>query len=619
MPNDYFVNPGDLVPGGLAKARDLNDRTNAVDAAFDKLPDPYSLGGGLKGFTEPVVVGEAVEDNHAVNRLFVETASAAALAQAQQALADTEQALADTQAQAQLALNRANAAQNSAIDTSNDLAAAQATEEAAEDEANRAQLERINAETATGQAQIYAESAEFWANQAGTISALGLDYKGPFDAAAAEGEYPEGDERGDFYIVQTAGEIDGVQHNPQDWIVYDGAVWDHYPYGGGSLPEGIDRLLVPDGNGGVQRFAMGGDRMFVHTGSALFEFTFDSENGVWGETPSALPAAAPEGGAMHADGQTLVIGDTSESQNGGGEGQDTVYVRDIASGGVQYLTATDWATGDYFGGDVAVDGDWIIVGAWGADLNPDPALDEAGGVYIFQNDGEGGFAESQFLRGVPTIGGGNFGKSVAISGGTFLANEPNFSNGGAAADGAVYVFTLSEDTWSQHSVLTDPSPAAGGVFGEYVAIAGDIAAVGCPGRNGNVGAVHLYRRSEGSWSFSETLTPAGDPEDAFFGRELALDGTTLVVGAPGEADSAGAAYIYDYADNDWTLRERVEMDAPVDDFTFFGGDVGMYGGQIGVLSVGETREDTEGVVYLYEYEAPETPEGPIEEGGGEGE
>lgn len=68
-----------------------------------------------------------------------------------------------------------------------------------------------------------------------------------------------------------------------------------------------------------------------------------------------------------------------------------------------------------------------------------------------------------------------------------------------------------------------------------------------PGRD--QGSVDVYGRTNGSWSTSARLT-AGDfiASDALFGRSVAVEGSSTVVGAnldPGRAQqTSGAAYAF---------------------------------------------------------------------------
>ncbi|MFT6550469.1 MAG: hypothetical protein ACJA1I_000497 [Zhongshania marina] len=61
-----FVN---LVSGTDAKAEDINERLNAIVAAFAKLPVPRS--DSFLGFSEPMSVGTPIEGYHAATKAYV--------------------------------------------------------------------------------------------------------------------------------------------------------------------------------------------------------------------------------------------------------------------------------------------------------------------------------------------------------------------------------------------------------------------------------------------------------------------------------------------------------------------------------------------------------------------
>lgn len=98
-----------------------------------------------------------------------------------------------------------------------------------------------------------------------------------------------------------------------------------------------------------------------------------------------------------------------------------------------------------------------------------------------------------------------------------------------------------------------PHPYAS--FGESVAISGDRVAVGVPGAEGPAGvtgAVYLFERNQGApegWGEVRRIVPAGATDGARFGEFVALDGDTLIVGAPSQDDTLpqgyGAVYVFE--------------------------------------------------------------------------
>jgi hypothetical protein len=78
-----------------------------------------------------------------------------------------------------------------------------------------------------------------------------------------------------------------------------------------------------------------------------------------------------------------------------------------------------------------------------------------------------------------------------------------------------------------------------------------------------------------------------------FGAALAVDGSIVVVGAFLEGPSrAGAAYVYRYANGEWTQDTRFQSPTPVHD-GFFGSSVAVRGGVIAIAA------RNEGAIYVY--------------------
>ena len=142
-----------------------------------------------------------------------------------------------------------------------------------------------------------------------------------------------------------------------------------------------------------------------------------------------------------------------------------------------------------------------------------------------------------------------FGRSVAIDADTALVGAPFEDDEGVDA-GAAYVFTRSGSSWNQQAKLTAGDAAARDQFGESVAVDGDTALVGAPLEDGedlNAGAAYVFIRSGSSWIQQAKLTDRDGFAGDLFGRSVAIDGDTALVGAPNDDDNgtnAGAAYVF---------------------------------------------------------------------------
>ena len=81
-----------------------------------------------------------------------------------------------------------------------------------------------------------------------------------------------------------------------------------------------------------------------------------------------------------------------------------------------------------------------------------------------------------------------------------------------------------------------------------VAIEGETAVLGAPGDDDSRGAVYVFTRSGGTWAQTAKLTASDGVADDQLGHSVAIDGDTIVAGAP--LDDAGAnleqgsAYIF---------------------------------------------------------------------------
>jgi FG-GAP repeat len=141
----------------------------------------------------------------------------------------------------------------------------------------------------------------------------------------------------------------------------------------------------------------------------------------------------------------------------------------------------------------------------------------------------------------------SFGSSVAATADTIVVGVPYRKTGGQALQGAVYVFSKPAAGWSSASApatLTIPSDGNGDRFGYSVAIQGDTIVVGAPEYGGN-GEVLVFTKPTTGWAVSSTPTatltdgnPTGGDE---LGSAVAIDGSTIVAGADGYSPSGPAA------------------------------------------------------------------------------
>jgi hypothetical protein len=137
--------------------------------------------------------------------------------------------------------------------------------------------------------------------------------------------------------------------------------------------------------------------------------------------------------------------------------------------------------------------------------------------------------------------------SVALSGGVLVIGD--------LATSAAYVFATAGASFAYQATLT--TSVFGSFFGDSVAVSGNRIAVGSVNDVNNAGAVYLFEQVQGAWTQTAKLTASDAASADEFGSAVALSGDRLVVGAPGIAQGAGAAYVFDRVSGAWSQTARL--------------------------------------------------------------
>jgi FG-GAP repeat len=178
----------------------------------------------------------------------------------------------------------------------------------------------------------------------------------------------------------------------------------------------------------------------------------------------------------------------------------------------------------------------------------------------------GFFFEDARLHASDAAGGDELGYSVAVSGSVVVVGAWLDDDDGNAS-GAAYVFIQPAGGWS--GTLTEAAKlhashgAAGDNFGAAVAISGTTIVVGAPGdddNGGNSGSAYVFSEPPGGWSGTLTedaklVASDGEGEDNL-ADSVAVDGATIVAGARGRDttthNDAGAAYVFKEPVGGWS-------------------------------------------------------------------
>ena len=277
---------------------------------------------------------------------------------------------------------------------------------------------------------------------------------------------------------------------------------------------------------------------FIEAGHA---YIFNAASGALLSTLTS-PNAQPYGNfgfSVAVSGNTAVVGAYGETVNGQYDA-GYAYVFNAASGSlVSTLTSPNEQQDGNFGYSVAVSGGLVAVGAFGETANNQY---EAGHAYIFTSVS----ALPTTLTSPNAQARGSFGISVAASGNTVVVGAYGETANGFADAGHAYGFTTSGVLLS---ILTSPNAQEYGAFGVSVAVSGNTAVVGAwiETANNQYEGGHAYEFTTLGVLLSTLTSPNAQPYGQF-GSSVAASGSTAVVGAPGETANglinAGHAYIY---------------------------------------------------------------------------
>ncbi len=212
------------------------------------------------------------------------------------------------------------------------------------------------------------------------------------------------------------------------------------------------------------------------------------------------------------------FGDDDKGQTSG-----SVYVYDLTktsadTGFETKITASDGEPSDYFGRSVAIDGTTLVVGAYRDDDNGS----DSGSVYVYdltKTPEDDGF-ETKITASDGAVD-DRFGQTVAIDGTTLVVGA-YFDDANATDSGSVYVYDLTKNS--------------------------------------------------GDDGFETNITASDGAESDYFGVSIALNGTTLVVGAYLDDDKgtdSGSVYVYNgtfgsgttKTDEEWASEITTMIDA----------------------------------------------------------
>ena len=285
-----------------------------------------------------------------------------------------------------------------------------------------------------------------------------------------------------------------------------------------------------------------------------------------------------------------------------------IYVTDCAA--LPCTTPLRIAPDDVAAGDAF----GTAVGLSGDTLIASAPGSEPGVVYVYARNGSG-WSEQARLTPSGGAAGERFGVAASLSGDRIAVGADPATHDA----GAVYVFARNGTAWSQEARLAPGGAAQIDAFGSSVALDGDTLLAGAPLRAGVSvgsyarGAVYVFTRAGASWTPQATLTAAASANGDLFGTSLALAGDRAAIGAPYAASAQGTAYVFARTGSAWTQHAELNAsDGAAGDE--FGWSVALGEDKVivGAPYKGQLADAPCGGAYVFDAELAETSEGAID-------
>jgi len=197
-------------------------------------------------------------------------------------------------------------------------------------------------------------------------------------------------------------------------------------------------------------------------------------------------------------------------------------------------------------------------------LAPDLAAVQAeSGIYVFRHTAKGWSAPQKLVPPAGT----RFDGGLAIGSATLFVGAPSYGG-----PGAVFVFEPDlNGVWRPVQTLASGDAAGSDYFGGAIALAEGTLVIGAAGDGEGPGAAFVFANRGAGWSLQQKLTPSNEPTGASFGAAVAVSGVRIVVGAP-QADpsssvdcfppSSGAVYVYALRGGVWEQQTKIPTPAP---------------------------------------------------------
>lgn len=260
---------------------------------------------------------------------------------------------------------------------------------------------------------------------------------------------------------------------------------------------------------------------------------------------------------------------------------------------VSKIVSPDRGGRDEFGSSVDIMGDYAVVGSWRDDV-------AEGSAFIYKKNENDQWEISQSFKAFDNFEMAEFGSAVKMSEDYVIIASGRCDIDGVIRAGALYVYENDgTNNWEFSTKLTasdHSGDAKLGMNSTSLALQGNTIVGGAPGDLLWNGAVYIFDKVDDEWVETKIIDNTGDDFEAF-GISVSISGDFLAIGANGKYDSKGAVQIFEKdKDGNWTFNQEIQAsDAQENDY--FGTSISL---QNDVLFVGAYGKNNEtGATYVF--------------------
>jgi uncharacterized repeat protein (TIGR02543 family) len=203
--------------------------------------------------------------------------------------------------------------------------------------------------------------------------------------------------------------------------------------------------------------------------------------------------------------------------------------------------------GALFGSHIDIDGDRIVISAPGDD-------DDDGSVYVYEREGSSWVQQTPKITAFERYNCDEYGSSVAIDGDWIVVGAEKDQMTGITEPGSAFVYhhDTATDSWQDELLLRPEFPLTSERFGADVAIEGDRILIGAfqhrEGDQLNLGGVYIFDRTGTEWEERKIILDDPHASD-YFGMVVAMDGENMIASSTNrKVDGkswAGAVYLFE--------------------------------------------------------------------------